>query len=259
MVNANHKGSPRARGATVARITGALGLLGLLCTVLAGCQVITTPQPPGAMNVSYEIQYFKDGQTHISVGFTDVKLNPVEFVSGETVACNGQFLRYSVGHYIGDVPKQPSTGEYTLTYTPSASASATANTTTAGGTNSGSASPLSITVKVVDATVVITQPSTGAAVPIPTSGPLTIQYQPVTLPETNISALASDARGHFTFTLPQSESGAIAMPADNFSSFGGGPGTLTLTRETVAHPIDTGFRAVDTHFKNISQEPITWQ
>lgn len=252
MQNARRTSNARMHGRAFAEIAGILLLAGLLCAVLAGCQVITTPLAPDAMNVSYEIQYYKDGQTHISVGFTDAKLNPVEFVAGQTVACNGEFLRYSAGHYIGDVSKQPNTGAYTLTYTPTASATATA-------TSSGSSSPLSITVKVVDATVAIAQPASGATVPIPTSGPLTIQYQPVTLADTNISALASDARGHFTFTLPQPESGAIALPADNFASFAGGPGTLTLTRETVDHPAGTGFRAVDTHFKNITQEPITWQ
>ncbi len=88
----------------------------------------------------------------------------------------------------------------------------------------------------MNATVVVTQPASGATVPIPTTAPLTIQYQPAPLPDTTISALASDAREHFTFTLPQTESGAIAMAADNFSSFQGGPGTLTITRETVAYP-----------------------
>lgn len=252
MENAKRTHSGRIHGRAFAGMAGSLLLVGLFCAGLAGCQVVTTPQASDAMNVSYEIQYFKDGQTHISVGFTDAKLNPIEFVAGQTVACNGQFLRYSAGHYIGDVPKQPNTGEYTLNYTPAASATATA-------AGSGSSSPVSITVKVVDATVVITQPASGASVAIPTSGPLTIQYQPVTLADTNVSAIASDARGHFTFTLPQSESGAIALPADNFANFAGGPGTLTLTRETVDHPAGTGFRAVDTHFKNITQEPITWQ
>lgn len=246
----------RGRRAYV-QLVGWLLALGLVCTGLASCTVITSPQTPGAMNVNFEIQDFKDGQTHISVGFTDAKLNPIEFVSGETVACNGKFLRYSVGHYIGDVPKQADSGTYTLTYTPAqASQGATPTITSGSGSSSG---PISIAVKVISAPVVVTQPTSGATVPIPTSAPLSIQYQPVTLANTNVSALATDGRGHLTFTLPQAESGAIAMPADNFANFAGGPGTLTITRETVAYPTDTGFRAVETHFKNITQVPILWQ
>lgn len=232
-----------------------LALAAVVCMGLASCTVITKPQAPGAMNVNDEIQYFKDGQTHISVGFTDAKLNPIEFVSGETVACNGVFLRYSVGHYIGDVPKQPDTGTYTLTYTPAQSAQSSSATPTTEPV----AGPISIAVKVVPAPVVVTQPTSGAPVAIPSSAPLTIQYQPATLANTSVSAFAADGRGHWTFTLPQAESGAIAMPADNFANFAGGPGTLTITRETVSYPSDTGFRAVEAHFKNITQVPVTWQ
>ncbi len=98
---------------------------------LASCQVITQPLAADAMNVHYEIQYFQQGQTHISVGFTDAKLNPVEFTQGQTVQCNGTYLRYSAGSYIGDISKQPSTGAYTLTYTPSST-----STSTSGGGSS---------------------------------------------------------------------------------------------------------------------------
>jgi hypothetical protein len=216
---------------------------------LAGCAVVTAPQASGAMNVNIEIQYFTQGNSHIMVGFSDAKLNPVEFVSGETVACNGQFLRYDAGNYIGDVPKQPASGQYTITYTPAAGAA----------TATGSASPISVAVAVVDAPVVVTAPQSGATVPIPTSSPLLISYQPSAIANTRINALAADGRAHFTFTLPEVESGTIAMPADNFTTFQGGPGTLTVARETTNSPGGTPFRSVSTHFKNITQVAIVWQ
>src|SRR5262245_40381291 len=94
------------------RIMGVLLLiaLGVVSSAISGCALVTAPQASSAMNVSIEIQHFKVGKTHVSIGFSDAKLNPIEFVSGETVACDGQFLRYEAAHYIGDVPKQPDTG-----------------------------------------------------------------------------------------------------------------------------------------------------
>jgi hypothetical protein len=239
----------RRRSGWNAAAAGLLIALGLLGGALAGCAVVTAPQAPGAMNVSIEIQYFQQGNSHISVGFSDAKLNPVEFVSGETVACNGQFLRYSAGHYIGDVPKQPDTGAYTITYTPARGT----------GSAAGDVSPISIAVKVVNAPVAVTAPQPGATVLIPATAPLRISYQPIALDNTRINAIAADGRGHLTFTLPEVESGAIAMSADNFTQFQGGPGVLTITRETTDHPIGAPFRSVDTHFKNVTQVAIVWQ
>jgi hypothetical protein len=233
------------------RIMGALLLiaLGLVSSAIGGCALVTAPQAASAMNVSIELQYFKEGKTHVSIGFSDAKLNPIEFVSGETVACNDQFLRYEAAHYIGDVPKQPDTGAYTITYTPARNA-----TPAAGGDN-----PISVTVKVVPAPVTVTAPASGATVPIPTSAPLLILYQPSTVANTKINALVADGRGHFTFTLPQVETGTISIPFDNFTQFQGGPGTLTVARETTNKPGGTPFRSVDVHFKNITQVAIVWQ
>ncbi len=226
-----------------------LGALALLVGTLASCAVVTAPQAPGAMNVSIELQYFQQGNTHVSIGFTDAKLNPVEFVSGETVACDNQFLRYDAAHYVGDVPKQPATGAYTVTYTPAAGA-----TSAAGGV-----SPISIVAPVISAPVVVTAPQSGATVPIPSTAPLVISYQPSTVDNTKINALIADGRGHFTFTLPEVETGAISASADNFTQFQGGLGTITVSRETINNPGGTPFRSVDVHFKNITQVAIVWQ
>src|SRR5262249_48145229 len=247
-VRRRHLGHSRHNGHIVAG-TLLLGALGLLSSGLAACAVVTVPQTSTAMRVDIEIQYFQEGKTHISVGFSDAKLNPIEFVSGETVACNHQFLRYSAAHYIGDVPKQPDTGAYTITYPPS------------GGATSATSSvePISVTVKVVQAPVTVTFPESGARVPIPTSAPLTIAYQPSAVDNTRINALAADGRGHLTFTLPEVETGTIGMPADNFTQFQGGPGLLTVSRETTNSPGGTPFRSVTTHFKNITQVVIVWQ
>jgi hypothetical protein len=229
-------------------------LLALASAWLAGCAVVTAPQAPSSMNISIEIQYFQQGNSHVSVGFSTAKLDPIEFVSGETVACNGQFLRYDAGHYIGDVAKQPYTGAYTITYTPANTA--TSATPAATGATNG---PISLTVKVVAALVIVTAPQPNAIVPIPKSAPLLIRYQPTTLDSTHINALANDGRAHLTFTLPETESGTIAMPEDNFTEFQGGPGMLTITRETVNKMGGTPFLSAETHFKNITQVPITWQ
>jgi len=224
-------------------------VLGLVSSAVSGCELVTAPQAPSAMNVSIELQYFKEGQTHVSIGFSDARLNPIEFVSGETVACNDHNLRYEATHYIGDVPKQPDTGAYTITYTPARSA-----TPAAGGDT-----PIAVTVKVVPAPVTVTAPASGASVPIPTSAPFLITYQPSTVDNTKINALVADGRGHFTFTLPEVETGTISVPADNFTQFQGGPGTLTVARETTSNPGGTPFRSVDVHFKNITQVAIVWQ
>jgi hypothetical protein len=228
-------------------VLAAVALFALLAAgVLAGCATVTAPQAPGAMNVSIEIQYFQQGNSHISVGFSDAKLNPIEFVSGETVACNNQFLRYDSNHYIGDVAKQPATGAYTITYTP------------ARGAASGD-TPISVTVKVVNAPVAVTSPQSGATVPIPTSAPLAILYQRSSVANTAIGALATDGRAHLAIAWPGIETGTISMTADNFTTFQGGPGMLTISRETTNHPSGTPFRSVDTHFKNITQVPVVWQ
>lgn len=231
--------------------------LGLLTLAAAGCATITTPQANASLTVEIRIKDFQQGTSQIITRFADTRNNTVQFASGETIACNGHFLRYDSGYverllgpgaYVGDVPRVPAGGVYTFAYTP-ARASATAPVP----------DPVVISVNVVNAPVRVISPASGGAVPIPKSAPLAIRFDPVSLANTSILAVAVDSRGQVTFTLPQSESGTILMQPDQFKSFNPGPGQLSLVRVTdIAHP-NAPFNKVAIHYENISQFPVTWQ
>jgi hypothetical protein len=205
------------------------------------------------MKVSVDIQAFAQGQTHVTLRFATLAHDTVEFVSGETVACDGVFLRYALGFYVGDVPKQPAGGSYTITYTPSQAA---ATGTSAGATSSG---PITLSVPVVDAPVTVTQPASGATVVIPVSTPLIVQYTPVQLASTSIMVVANDSRLHIAAALPQAESGSYSIGADQFSDFQAGPGLVSVTRITDEAVPAGGFGGVSAQFKNVTQVPVVWQ
>lgn len=235
-------------GTWYARLGATVTLGAIALTTLAGCKVVTQPQAPGAMDVSIEIQRFVQGQSHMILHFGTPNGDTVEFVSGETVACNGVYLRYALGSYVGDVPREGDSGTYTITYTPAASAAATPTGTTG---------PVTVAVAVVPAAVQVSQPAPGASVPL--NAPLTVMYQPSRLANTTIGAVVADARAHFDFTWPGGETGTLGIPIGTLSSLQAGPGTLTVVRETMAYPSGTPFHSVVVHFKNITQIPITWQ
>src|SRR5690348_5410910 len=204
--------------------------LSLLAIAATGCATITTPQANANMNVEIRVKDFQQGTSQIIVRFADTNNNTVQFVSGETIACNDQFLRYDSGYverllglgaYVGDVPRVPAGGAYKFAYTP-ARASATAPTP----------DPVIITVNIVNAPVHVTSPASGSAVPIPKSAPLTIRFNPVSLANTSILAVAVDSRAQVTFTLPQAETGTITIQPNQFSNFNPGPGQLSLVRVT---------------------------
>jgi hypothetical protein len=236
----------------LARAGTGLALVALSLALLSACKVVTQPQAPSAMDVTVEIQRFVQGQTHVVVHFGTPGGNVVEFVSGETVACNGVFLRYALGSYIDDVPRESDDGTYTVTYTPAAgAASATASAMSA------STGPITIAVKVVPAAVEVTTPAPGATVPLNTA--LNLTYKPSPLANTTINAVVADGRAHFDFTWPGGETGTLGIPADKLSGLQAGPGAITVIRETMVYPSGTPFHSVDVHFKNITQVPVTWQ
>ena len=149
--------------------------LSLLTLAATGCATITTPQANANLNVEIRIKDFQQGTSRIIVRFADTRNNTVQFVSGETIACNDQFLRYDSGYverllglgaYVGDVPRVPAGGAYKFAYTP-ARASATAPPP----------DPVAVSVNVVNAPVHVTSPASGSAVPIPKSAPLTIRHR----------------------------------------------------------------------------------
>ncbi len=239
----------------LAALSCALALVALLAS---GCKVVTARQTPGAMKVSIEIQAFAQGQTHVSVRFATLANDTVEFVSGETVACDGVFLRYALGFYVGDVPKQPDGGSYTITYTP---AQGRAADTPASGTSAGAAAsgPIALTVPVVDAPVTVTQPASGATVPVPTSAPLVVQYTPAKVANTSIFVLANDSRLHLAAALPQADSGSYSIGVDQFSDFQAGPGLVSVSRITDEAVSAGAFAGVTAQFKNVTQVPVVWQ
>jgi hypothetical protein len=231
--------------------------LSLLTLAAAGCATITTPQANANLNVEIRIKDFQQGTSQIITRFADIHNNTVQFVSGETIACNDQFLRYDSGYverllglgaYVGDVLRVPAGGAYRFAYTP-ARASATAP----------APDPVVIPVNVVNAPVRATAPASGSTVPIPKSAPLTIRFDPVGLGNTSILAIAVDSRAQVTFTLPQGETGTISMQPNQFTSFNPGPGTLSLVRVTNVAHANAPFNKLTINYENISQFPVTWQ
>jgi hypothetical protein len=238
-------------GIRLARPGAALALAGLLLASLAACKVVTQPQAPGAMDVSIEVQRFVQGQTHVVVHFATASGDTVEFVRGETVTCNGAFLRYDLGSYTGDVPREGDSGTYTVVYTPATGAVGTP------GASAASTGPVSVAVAVVPAAVSVSQPAPGASVPL--NAPLNVVYQPSQLANTAINAIVADGRAHFDFTWPGGETGTLGIPADKLSGLQAGPGTLTVVRDTQVDPSGTPFHSLRVHFKNITQIPVTWE
>jgi hypothetical protein len=231
--------------------------LSLLAIAATGCATITTPQANANLNVEIRVKDFQQGASQIIVRFADTRNNTVQFVSGETIVCNDQFLRYDSGYverllglgaYVGDVPRVPAGGAYKFVYTP-ARASATVP----------APDPAAISVNVVNAPVHVISPASGSAVPIPRSAPLTIHYDPVSLANTTILAVAVDSRAQVTFTLPQRETGTITMQPDQFTNFNPGPGVLSLVRVTTVSQGNAPFNKLTINYENISQFPVTWQ
>lgn len=219
----------------------------------AGCATVTTPQTPGDMNLDITLKDFQQGSTQVVARFSTTAGNTVQFVSGETVGVNGQFLKYDSnyverlvggGAYIGEVARQPDGGSYTTTYTP------------AQGT---SAAAISVPVKVVSAPVHVLQPTSGAAVAIPKTSPLTITYEPSHLAHTTILVVATDSRAKVTFTLPEQETGTLSVQPNQFSEFQPGLGTLSLVRITDVPQNTSVFHHVSVSYQNISQFAITWR
>ncbi len=229
--------------------------LALTATLAAGCGTVTSPQSPGAMNLDIKVKYYQQGSSPVEAHFSTADGSTVEFVSGETVACNGTFLAYQskpleqlfdYGSYVGQVAMQPASGSYTFTYTPA----------------QGKGSPITVSVPVVNAPVDVTSPANGASVALPKNNnnqPVTIQYTPTQVANTTILAILIDSRGTATFTLPQPETGTISVPANQLSNFQAGPGVIYVVRITSNQISGTPFRQVKTEFDNITVREMVWQ
>ncbi|HEX6541814.1 MAG TPA: hypothetical protein VF040_08680 [Ktedonobacterales bacterium] len=242
------------------------GLFAILATLavlvgLSGCTTVTEALSPSELRVSIDIKDYHQGTTRVAIHFSDHALNTVEFVHGETVTCNGVFLKYDSGYYarmlgygayIGDVPRQSSGGAYTFGYTPAA----------AGGgatSRSGDSGAIRVAVAVVNAPVALTNPINGAIVSIPRSGPFVVQYAPSGVSNSIIVGSASDSRAHIALSLALRDAGSTRFNAADFKNFAPGAGLLSLSRITSSKPGNTPFAAVDASYENITTISVTWQ
>lgn len=230
-----------------------LAVCALILTALwlAGCRTVTTPQSSSAMNVLIQVKDYRQGSTQVGVHFATQQGDTIEFVSGETVACNDTFLKYdsnpierliSYGSYVGEVSDVGANGKYTFAYTPAQ-----------GGDR------ISIPVQVVNAPVHVTSPTSGASVPLPGNDPLVIHYDSSSLDHTTILAVLNDSRGKYTVTLPTRETGALTVKHDQTQDFQPGPGLISLARVTTRTVSGTGFHQVTVEYDNITAVPVIWQ
>lgn len=227
-----------------------IACLGLLLP-LAACNTITNTLAPSSMKVSIDIKDYHQGTTQVFIHFADAHNNTVEFVHGETVKCNGVFLAYDSGFvahalgygaYMGNVPLQPAGGAYTFTYT---SASGVAQT---------------MMVAVVNAPVTITQPTSGAMVPLPANnGSFLVKYTPSGLPNTGVFGLINDSRAHFASALTLNEPGSLTFKGSDLQPFQPGAGDISVSRGTNRTLDGTGFLSVSINYENITTIPIAWQ
>lgn len=235
-----------------ARLPLAVCALAVTLLWLAGCRTVTTPQAPSAMNLLIQVKDYRQGSTQVGMHFATLQNDTVEFVSGETAACNDTFLKYdsnpierliSYGSYVGEVPDAGANGTYTFAYTPA----------------QGQGDRIEIPVKVVNAPVRVTYPPNGATVPLPGNDLLSIRYDPSTLDHTTILAVLNDSRGKFTVTLPTRETGTLTVTHDQTQDFQPGPGLISLARVTTRTVSGTGFHQVNVEYDNITAVPVIWQ
>ena len=227
-----------------------LALVCALATLVTACgQTVTDALAAGDMHVYLDIKDYHQGTTQVAVHFGNGKGDTVEFVHGETITCNGVFLKYDSGFfahlfgygaYTGQTTLQPAGGAYTFVFTPK------------------NGSPSTITVPVVSAPITSMQPGSGASVQVPTSAPLVVQYGPSGVSNSVIGGAATDSRGHLALMFDLTDNGSARFDLSGFKDFQPGPGTLTLSRVTSSKPGGTGFASVDAGYENITTEQITW-
>jgi hypothetical protein len=242
--------------AAISRRGGLSALLGVafiaLTILLPGCgQTITTSLTPAQMQVSIDVKDYHQGTAPVAIRFADLQNNTVEFVHGETAACDGTYLKYDsgfiaswigYGSYVGEVQRQAPGESYVFAFTAS------------GGPSEN------IAVPVVNAPVTINNITSGGTVSIPTSGSsLIVTYQESGLANTTIYGTATDSRLHTALALAFNDPGAISFAGSGFTQFAPGPGLLTLSRVTTESITGTAFSKVTASYENIVTLPVIWQ
>jgi hypothetical protein len=224
----------------------------VLAIPLAGCgPTVTATLAPAQMQVTIDVKDYHQGTAPVAIRFANLQDNTIEFVHGETVTCDGTYLKYEsafiaqwfgYGSYTGDVSRQSPGASYTFQYT------------------APQGSPLSIAVPVVNAPVTITNIASGGPVNIPSAGtPFVVNYSESGIPNTNLYATATDSRSHTALALAFNDPGAISFNGNDFSQFAPGPGTITVSRVTTETISGTSFSKVTAGYENIITLPVIWQ
>ncbi len=230
----------------------AVVLIAFLTVLSTGCgQTITTTLTPAQMQVSIDVKDYHQGTAPIAIRFADLHDTTVEFVHGETVTCDGAYLKYDsafiaqwigYGSYVGEVQRQAPDQSYTFVYTASPGSS------------------LNIPVPVVDAPVTITNIASGGTVTIPTSGStFMVTYAGSGLANTTMYATATDSRSHTAVALAFNDPGTVSFTGAEFSQFAPGPGLITISRVTTTSISGTSFSKVTASYENIVTLPVMWQ
>jgi hypothetical protein len=227
-------------------------LITFLAALLAGCgQTITATLTPAQMQVTVDVKDYHQGSAPVAIRFADQQDNTIEFVHGETVTCDGGYLKYDsafiarwigYGSYVGDVQRHAPGERYDFAYTAPAGSS------------------INIAVPVVDAPVTITSIASGGTVAIPTAGTsFIVTYRVSGLPNTTVYATATDSRSHTALALAFNDPGTISFKGADFSQFAPGPGLITISRVTTTSITGTAFSKVTASYENIVTLPVIWQ
>ena len=227
-------------------------LIAFLTATLAGCgQTITATLTPAQMQVSIDVKDYHQGTAPVAIRFADLQDNTIEFVHGETVTCDGTYLKYDsafiarwigYGSYIGGVQRRAANGSYLFAYTPP------------------QGSPMNIAVSVVDAPVTITNIASGGTVNIPSSGTsFIVTYRVSGMGNTTLYATATDSRSHTALALALNDPGSISFKGSDFSQFAPGPGLITVSRVTTSSITGTPFSKVTASYENIVTLPVVWE
>jgi hypothetical protein len=227
-------------------------LIAFLAVLSTGCgQTITTMLTPAQMQVTIDVKDYHQGTAPVAIRFADQQENTIEFVHGETVTCDGTYLKYDsafiarwigYGSYVGDVQRHAPGESYGFVYTAPAGSSD------------------SIAVPVVDAPVTITSIASSGTVAIPTSGTsFIVTYRVSGLANTTVYATATDSRSHTALAIAFNDPGSISFKGADFSQFASGPGLITISRVTTTSITDNAFSKVTASYENMVTLPVMWQ
>jgi hypothetical protein len=238
------------RGSRSILLVGAI--ITFSAVLLTGCgQTITTTLTPAQMQVTIDVKDYRQGTAPVAIRFADQQDNTIEFVHGETVTCDGTYLKYDsafiarwigYGSYVGNVQRHAPGESYSFVFTSPARSSE------------------SIALPVVDAPVTITSIASGGTVAIPTSGTsFIVTYRVSGLANTTVYATATDSRAHTALAIAFNDPGSISFKGADFSQFTPGPGLLTISRVTTTSIASTAFSKVTASYENIVALPVMWQ